>query len=153
MLDTIKRFFETHLDPAAEASRQHPEHALRLAVAALLLEMSRMDEEVSEEERLAVEREVREQFGLSGDESEALLKLADAEREEAVDYFQFTRLINDHYSAEEKERVVETLWRIAFADGRLDRYEEHLVRRLAELLYVPHSAFIAAKHRAKGSTD
>ena len=148
MLDTIKRFFETHLDPAAEEPRHQPEHAQRLAVAALLLEMSRMDEEVTEEERLAVEREVREQFGLSGDESEALLKMAEAEREEAVDYFQFTRLINDHYSAEEKERVVETLWRIAFADGRLDRYEEHLVRRLAELLYVPHSAFIAAKHRA-----
>ena len=148
MLDTIKRFFDTHLAPHSTEGRERPEHALRLAVAALLLEMSRMDEEVSAEERAAVEATVRERFGLDATQCGELLALADAEREASVDYFQFTRLINDHYGAEEKARVVEELWRIAFADGRLDRYEEHLVRRLADLLYVPHADFIAAKHRA-----
>lgn len=148
MLDKIKAFFETHLAPEGASAADDPEHALRLAVAALLLEMSRMDEQVTAEEREAVERVVGEQFNLTAEEIATLLALAEAEREGATDYFQFTSLINQHFDATAKERMVESLWRIAFADGRLDRYEEHLVRRLSDLLYVPHAAFIAAKHRA-----
>ncbi|GAB6042455.1 tellurite resistance TerB family protein [Endothiovibrio diazotrophicus] len=150
MLDQILRFFEQHLTADEGPALRDAEHTRRLAVAALLLEMARMDEEVTTEESAAVERTVREQFGLREGESRALLALAEKEREASVDYFQFTRLINDHGSAEEKRWIVEALWRIAFADGHLDRYEEHLVRRLADLLYVPHADFIAAKHRALG---
>ena len=59
------------------------------------------------------------------------------------------RLINRHFSQEEKNHIVELLWEVAYADGELDKYEEHLVRKLADLIYVPHRSFIRAKHRAK----
>jgi uncharacterized tellurite resistance protein B-like protein len=75
--------------------------------------------------------------------------MAEAEHADSTDYFQFTRLINEHYSADQKVDLVEKLWLIAFSDRELHHYEEHVIRRLAELLYVPHSAFIAAKHKVQ----
>jgi uncharacterized tellurite resistance protein B-like protein len=93
---------------------------------------------------------VHEHFGLSGDEAVELLELAEEERSESTDYYQFTSLINDNYTPEQKIRLVELLWRIAYANESLHLYEEHLVRKIADLLHVPHSAFIASKLNASG---
>jgi uncharacterized tellurite resistance protein B-like protein len=149
MLIRIKRFFDQHL--AADSVAQDPEHVLRLAVGALLLEMTHMDGEVWPKQREAVEQAVRTCFDLAEGEANELLDLAEAERAESTDYFQFTSLINRSYTPEQKERLVETLWRVAYANEALHMYEEHLVRKVADLLYVPHGAFIAAKHRARGN--
>lgn len=150
MLTKIRTFFEQHLVPLGEDSREQSEHRLRLAVAALLLEMTRMDEQVRPEECASVEGAVRDHFGLTLEESNELMELADAQRREATDYYQFTSLINDHYGPEQRVQVIEHLWRIAYADQVLHHHEEHLVRKIAELLHVSHGAFIAAKHRAAG---
>ncbi|MEJ2426718.1 MAG: TerB family tellurite resistance protein, partial [Candidatus Thiodiazotropha sp.] len=75
--------------------------------------------------------------------------LGEREHAASTDYFQFTSLINKHYSAEQKVWLIEALWRVAFADQKLHQYEEHVIRRLSELLYVPHSDFIAAKLRVQ----
>jgi uncharacterized tellurite resistance protein B-like protein len=147
MLSRIKRFFDQHL--AAEPMAQDPEHVLRLAVGALLLEMTHMDGEVWPQQREAVEQAVRTCFDLSEEETAELIALAEEERAQSTDYFQFTSLINRSYTPEHKARLVETLWRVAYANDTLHRYEEHLVRKVADLLYVPHSAFIAAKHKAR----
>lgn len=149
MLNQVKAFFERHLLPDAAATGADADHRLQLAVAALLLEMTRMDEQVKAEECTAVEAGIRDHFGLTVEESRELIDLAEAERHEATDYFQFTSLINAHYGPEERARIVERLWRIAYADETLHRYEEHLVRKVAQLLHVPHGAFIAAKHRGR----
>ncbi len=77
-----------------------------------------------------------------------LLELAEAERVESTDYFQFTSLINGVYTPEKKVELVELLWRIAYANESLHSHEEYLARKVADLLYVPHGAFIAAKYRA-----
>jgi uncharacterized tellurite resistance protein B-like protein len=146
MLKRIKSFFDQHL--AFESEPQDPEHVLRLAVGALLLEMVRMDGEDRPEQRETVDRSVRTCFGLTDAEASQLLELAEAERSESTDYFQFTSLINSAYTAEQKVKLIEVLWRVAYADEELHRYEEHLVRRVADLLHVPHGAFIAAKHTA-----
>jgi len=127
MLDQIRRFFDDVIQRATGNDAFDRDHAMRCASAAL----------------------VREDFDLSAEEAEALLSCADAERRDATDYFQFTRLINDHFSAEEKISLIESLWRVAYADQRLSSLEEHLVRKVAELIYVPHGAFISAKHRAE----
>jgi uncharacterized tellurite resistance protein B-like protein len=148
MLTSIRRFFDEHL--AAGSMARDPEHVLRLAVGALLLEMTHMDGEVRPEQREAAENAVRTSFDLTEDETAELLALAEAERAESTDYFQFTSLINGAYTPEQKRQLVETLWRVAYADNALHAYEEHLVRKVADLLYVPHAAFIAAKHRAQG---
>jgi len=150
MLTQIKAFFEQHLMPDQAGSQGDEAHRMRLAVAALLLEMTRADEQVSAEECAALEDGIRDHFGLTADETRELIALADAERREATDYFQFTSLINAHYGPEQRVQIVEQLWRIAYADETLHHYEEHLVRKVAQLLHVPHGAFIAAKHRSGG---
>lgn len=150
MLTRIRDFFRTHLQLPSKQGGRDPEHALRTAAAALLLEMTRMDPDSQADEREAVTAAVRGHFGLSSEEAEELIACAEAEHAEATDYFQFTSLINRAYTSHQKAELIELLWRIAFADEQLHRYEEHLVRRVADLLYVPHSVFIAAKHRAQG---
>ncbi len=122
---------------------------MRLACAALLIEVSRADYEVTAEEVAAVSRAVRKTFGLSVAETVALIQLAEEEADSATSYHEFTSLINDSYSKEQKIQLLERLWEVVFADAEMEKYEEHLVRKLADLLYVPHSQFIAAKLRTQ----
>jgi len=150
MLKTIRQFFQDQILP--ELSSDNAEtagHGERLATAALLIEMSRADFESSEGEKARVTELVRDSFGLSEAESGALVELACQEAREATSLFQFTDLLNRHFSPEQKEHVVELLWKVAYADGKLHKYEEYLVRKIADLIYVPHSVFIRAKHRAQ----
>lgn len=151
MLNQITTFFRQHLVPSGEETASEDRHRVQLAVGALLLEMTRVDGEVRPEQCARVEAAIRECFDLSADETAALIRLAEAERDAATDYFQFTQLINAEYSAEQKETLIEQLWAVALADNELHRFEEHLVRKIAQLLYVPHSVFIAAKHRVTGN--
>jgi uncharacterized tellurite resistance protein B-like protein len=149
MLDQIRNFFHEHILEAGAlgADGDDGQAALRRAAAALLLEMTHMDEQAADIERAAVVGIVRECFDLDAGQAEELLACAEAERVRSTDYFQFTSLINDHFGADDKERLVEALWRVAYADDRLSKYEEYLVRKIAELLYVPHAVFIRARHR------
>lgn len=148
MLNRIKQFFDQHL--AAEPMARDQGQALRLAIGALLLEMTHIDSERWPQECEAVRNALQTGFDLGEGAANELIELAEAERKQSIDYFQFTSLINSAYSQQQRVQLVETLWRIAYADAALHKYEEHLVRRIADLLYVPHSAFIAAKHRALG---
>jgi len=147
MLQAIRRFFDTHVSAPPPGTR--PGHTIELATAALLVEVSRIDSEATPQERDAVERAVRDKFGLSADEAAELIRLADAEIAQATDYFQFTSLVNRHFSAEQKQRVLELMWRIAYADAELSAHENHLMRKVADLLHVPHGDYIAAKMRAR----
>lgn len=149
MVDAIRHFFEKHIKgPGGErpATKHDP---LRVATAALLVEMMRMDGEITEDERQLVANVLEEKFALPPDDMAELMRLAETRVKEATDYYRFTALIKNRLSAEEKERLIEYMWVVAYADGKLHRYEEHLVRKIAELLYVPHNAFIAAKLRAR----
>lgn len=148
MLDQIRTFFrEQILDAGAVGDTEDGESARRHAAAALLLEMTHMDAQAADVERAAVEDIVRDCFDLDAAEADQLLACAEAERSGSTDYFQFTSLINEHFDAADKARLIEAMWRVAYADQRLHKYEEHLVRKIAELLYVPHSVFISARHR------
>lgn len=150
MLDQIRRFFETYIQPSTDTVDVDRDQAMRCATAALMLEMTHMEAADSAElGRELVAELVRDDFDLPPAEADALLACAEAERREATDYFQFTRLINDHFTADEKTQLIESLWRVAYADKRLTSLEEHLVRKVAELIYVPHAIFINAKHRAE----
>ena len=149
MIADIRNFFAQLVEPSAGRPGADSQHALQLATAALLLEMMRMDGSVTAEETAAVAKALQTQFGLGAAEVGALMALATAEAREATDYFQFTSLINKSFSAEQRIQVIESLWRVAFADGRLDAHEQHFMSKIADLLYVPHSAYIAAKQRAR----
>lgn len=149
MLRAIQEFFQSRIEPDAQAGPD--ENGLRLATAALLFEMLRADDNEHPDERVALERVLKEQFDLSRDETRELAELADQEAAEAASLYQFTGLINEHFTPEQKVSVVEMLWQVAYADGSLDPYEEALVRKIADLIYVPHREFIQAKHRIQES--
>jgi uncharacterized tellurite resistance protein B-like protein len=147
MLNTIREFFESHLD--GPAARGDEGHTIEVATAALMVEVARLDRDLGVAERQAVLRAVNSKFGLSGEEAATLVRLAEKEARQATDYYQFTSLINKRFSPEQKERVVELMWRVAYADGVLSAHERHVIRKIADLLHVPHRAYIAAKLRAR----
>lgn len=148
MLAAIREFFERNLAAPEAPGRQ--EHAIALATAALLLEVVRMDGDLEPRERDTVLRAVREKFGLAPAEADELVALAQAEASQATDYFQFTSLLNRHFDAERKAKVIEHMWAVAYADAELSAWEQHLIRKVADLLYVSHADYVAAKMRAKG---
>ncbi len=145
MLRAIQDYFRSKIEPDLRAGPD--QHGLQLATAALLFEMLRADADEHPEERDILERALQASFMLSDSETQELARLAEREAAESVSLYQFTGLINKHFSPDDKVRVVEMLWQVAYADGRLDRYEEALVRKIAELIHVPHRQFIQAKHR------
>jgi len=154
MIDAIRRFYDKHIAPELEhPETAHREHAYRLATGALLFEVSRADHHISDEELRSITGVLKRRFSLSDDDASLLVDLAHQESEESVSVFEFTRLIDGRLTAEEKTHVVELLWEVAFADGRLDSYEEYTIRKLADLLHVSHRNFIAAKLRVEQRAD
>lgn len=145
MLNKIKSFFESSLSgPGNELDEQH---RLKVATAALLIEMMLQDEDAHDTEKQAILKALQEKFELSADETHELFQLAEEERKDATDYHQFTSLIAENYTQSQKIRVIEYLWSVAFADGVLDKYEEHMVRRIADLIHVSHRDFLQTKHK------
>lgn len=152
MIRTFREFFDTLIKPGVDVAGPPSEHALRLATAALLLETMRMDDRMALEEREAIAGALSAQFRLDDDEVRTLVSLAEQEARGAVGYHQFTSLINKGFSAEQKIRVVELMWQVAYADGHLDSHENHFMRKIGDLLHLPHAEFIAAKLRARDSS-
>jgi uncharacterized tellurite resistance protein B-like protein len=153
MLDSIKRFFEERVAPvAAEAAPVDRERGLKLAAAALLYEVVRADREVKAEELTVARAAMQGTFGLTKDETDELMRLAEEQSRGATSLYEFTHLIDEAFSPEQKKRVVELLWLVAFADAEKDAHEEQLVRRIAGLLHVPHPDFIDAKIRARAES-
>jgi len=148
MLQNIKHFFDQHLRVTGAPHAKGAGHALQVATAALLVEVMRADRDLKDAERHAVTAAIQARFELTADETAALLRLAEAEAGQATDYYQFTALINQHYTAAQKEQVVENLWQVAAADHEIDRFERTLVHKVADLLHVPRAAQIAARERA-----
>jgi uncharacterized tellurite resistance protein B-like protein len=149
MINTIKQFFEKNIQTSSEPADKISEHSLQLATAALMIEMMRADAEISEDEKNSITRTIKLKFGLSEDETETILRLAEDEISRSTGYFEFTSLINKGYTNEQKLKVVEHLWEIAYSDSALDKYEEHMVRKIADLIHVSHKDFIDAKLRVR----
>jgi uncharacterized tellurite resistance protein B-like protein len=121
----------------------------QLAAAALMIEVATIDEDFDDKETAALTAELRRQFELDNATLHKLVERARAERNDATSLYQFTRLVNDAFTAEEKCLLLLGMWRVAFADGDLNKYEEHIIRRVSELIYVPHTDFIRTKRAAK----
>ena len=115
--------------------------------------MMRMDDAVKEEERRAIAGTLQAQFGLDAAQLDTLLMLAEEQARGANDFYQFTSLINRHCDLAQKIRIIENLWHVAMIDGHLDAHELHLMRKLADLLYVGQADYLAAKQRARQSAN
>lgn len=150
VLDSIKRLFEGRVVELARAEAPEArEHALRLAAAVLLVEVSRADHVVSDEERTVMRAAVQGTFALSKDETDDLLAVAERQSRETASLYEMTHLVDETLAADQKKRIVELLWLVSFADSAKHELEEHMIRRIAGLLHVPHPDFIDAKIRAR----
>lgn len=147
MFKTLKSLFDTQI--ASIAHEQDGENALPLAVAALLFEISRADHEIHDDERAAMSAAVARVCSIPADDIDALLSSADEAVEESVSIYEFTSVVNDKFDREKKYELLQMLWQVAYADGRVDRYEEYFVRKIADLLHLSQSDFIRAKHAAQ----
>ena len=149
MIDRIRSFFNTAIgeDPRdSTATRRHKQH---LAAAALMIEVLRSDFEHRDEEWDAVRDALLRHLALTPDEVDELIALAGQEVDRSVSLHGFTRCINDSYTLDGKIELMEMLWRVAWADDVLSDHEQHLMRKIAALLYIPHKEYIGAKLRAR----
>ena len=142
MLKAIQAFFEQNIK---EESKHDSEHALQLATAALLIETMRADYNVSALQYQSAVESLRTFFKLEEAETRALVELAEQEADEKASLYQFTSLIGQELDPTQKSRIIEMMWRVGLADGQKSMYEEHLIRKIAKLLYVPHSEFIRTR--------
>lgn len=149
MIDQIKRFFNEFV--LSEHDKEKPIDPVVLATAALLIEVTRADYAEDPRELDAVRDALRRTLNIDDKSLDELVELAGIQATEATCSYEFTRLINMHFDAQKKLELIAAMWKVAYADGRLDKYEEHLIRRIAELIYVPHQDFIRLKLRTSPS--
>ncbi len=125
------------------------EQAAPMAAAMLLLEVAWADQNITDAELEATREAVQSMFGLSKDQVQSLVDRAKAEHDTAISMYPFTRAANESLSMEDKRHLIVLLWRLAGADNDVDVHEEYTIRRIADLLYVSHDDFIAAKLQAR----
>jgi len=149
MVSIVKQFFDKYIKSAPDTPDSVSDHSLQIATAALLIEMMRADSKISDEEQKTVTKAIQSKFNLTQDETGALLKLAEDKIWKSTGYYEFTSLINKGFTYEQKLKVIENLWEVAFADKELDKYEEYTVRKIADLIYVEHKDFIDTKLKVR----
>ena len=149
MITTIQTLLKRYKQAPAAVQRDS-EQALRMATAALLMEVARADHDIKDEEREAVRRIIENYYSVSPEQARELAAAAESHADDATSLFPFTRLITSECSMEDRVRIVGMLWKVSCADGHIDAHEEHLIRKVADLLYVPHSEFIRVKLQESG---
>ncbi|HUU99652.1 MAG TPA: TerB family tellurite resistance protein [Bacteroidales bacterium] len=149
MIFSLKKIYDQFIQPSSIKKDEVSEHAIQVATAALLIEMMKADGTVNEDERKAVMQTIQSKFNLTDDETISLKELAKEKIRKATDYYDFTSLIHKRLSYQQKVEIIEHLWEIAFTDKHLDKHEEYVVRKIADLIYVEHKDFIEAKLKIK----
>lgn len=145
----LKRLLEVFTSPTTE--EQASADRIPLAAAVLLLEVAHADGDYHSAEEALLGGLLQEHFAVSADAVEELLELAEATRQDSHDLHQFTREINWAFSQLEKERIIEAVWQLVYADGRLDHYEEAMMRQLGTLIGLSHRQLMEAKVRVARS--
>ena len=145
MIDKIKSFFSKNvLEPEAELTSPD-----QLATAALLIEVMVIDGDLDDQEMQSIAGTLSNMLDLTEEQINQLIELSKEEVAEATSLYQFTKEINEHFDIEKKLSLMTAMWRVAFADGHLDKYEENIIRRVADLLHIRHSEYIRCKANAR----
>jgi uncharacterized tellurite resistance protein B-like protein len=153
MIELVKKFFsKENMSPVPEQS-SGTSHDVRVATCALFLEMAHIDGEFNDSEKEHIIQTLKKDLGLSPEAVAELLEAAKEELKGSIDLWQFTNLINQNYSLEEKIRIIEMIWQLAYTDGTLDKHEDYLLHKMANLLRLTHKQLIEAKLKVlKGNT-
>jgi uncharacterized tellurite resistance protein B-like protein len=149
VIESIKSFFENKLTKKEKEEAPTAMSRVDLTCAALLVEVMNSDHELDEREHQEFMAVLQQSYNIAESDLEELTQLAKDEAFEATSLYEFTKLINDSYDYEQKVGLIENMWRIAFSDKRLDKYEDHLIRKVSELIYVSHSDFIKTKLKVR----
>jgi len=151
MINSIKNFFESKLIKANGAEQgSELVQKVDLASAALLIEVMNSDHELDERESNEFLSVLKSTLYVNEEDIDEIIELAKEEARKATSLYEFTRLINESFDYSQKLTLMENMWRIAFSDEKLDRYEDHLIRKVSDLIYVSHSDFIKAKLKVRG---
>lgn len=150
MIEAIQNFFKTRIE--AKKGDEEKETAARVAAAALLFEAAMSDYQLDDVERQTIKDLITEQFNLDRADAMTLIALAESQAKEATGLHGFTTLINQNWSETERVNLMEKMWRVVYADGRLDDHELHLMRKIQRLLHIPQVDYVAGKLRNKPST-
>jgi uncharacterized tellurite resistance protein B-like protein len=145
MIDLIRRFFEKGQGAGPADQGNTESRDVRVAVCALFLEMANIDGEFSASERDHVISLLKRQYGLSDEHVAELMAASQKGLKDSIDLWQFTNLINQNYSRDEKIQIIKMVWQIVYTDGRLDEHEDYLVHKLAKLLRLTHKDLIDTK--------
>lgn len=145
MIDLLKKIFGKTTEIATANQEEKNSHDIQVATCALFLEMANIDGEFSDSERENIISILKENYHLSDEYTAELLEASNEELKQSIDLWQFTHLINQNYSTEEKIRIIEMVWKIVYADGKLDGHEDYLVHKLTKLLRLTHKQLIDAK--------
>lgn len=147
MFSKINNWLDSTLGIGADNSSE--QHTAQLASAILLIEVSRADFEISDDEQKIILGILAEQFSLSDFEAGKVLEYALDEHDEYTSSHPFIRLINEEMEIDAKRDLLTGLWRVAYADGVIDKYEEYHIRKIADWLYLSHADFIRIKHQVQ----
>ena len=147
MLDLIKSVFKKTIPAKQDAPEQKgdPETELQIATCAVLLEIAHADDEFSPQEEQRIEELMKKNFNLPQETFHEIKEISDKRREDSIDLWQFTNTIKENYSPEQKQKVIEMIWSVIYADSHLDQYEDYLAHKLAKLLGLDHKQLIDAK--------
>jgi len=121
----------------------------QLATAALLIEVMVIDGDLDDQEMQAIAATLSNMLHLSKEQIDQLIELSREEVADATSLYQFTKEINEHFDIDKKLSLMTAMWRVAFADGHLDKHEENIIRRVADLLHIRHSEYIRCKANAR----
>lgn len=149
MIKQIRKFFDSQVKDLRATDQLQNDHALRMATATLMVEMIRADRSVLPSEKKLLLKSFCERFQLNSAEAEDLFQLAEDKADHATSLHEFTKVLNQQLDHAGKNRIVELFWDVALADDHIDKHEDYLVRKVSELIHVPHHEFIKAKHRAQ----
>lgn len=145
MLNKLTQFFERHLQPVSGDSKTMTFAQKQLAVAALLIEVATADHILDEAELTKLSVILEKKFSLPHEQLVELTDLAKSESADSTSLYQFTQLINRDCSHTEKFELIKAMWDVAYTDMNIDKYEEYIIRKVADLIHVSHSDFIKAK--------
>lgn len=149
MMESLKKLFS-----APEAEHHKPdEHQLAIAATALMVQLSQVDNEQDERELQAIIECAVKAHRLTREEAKEILDTALSQAEHATSLYEFTEQINEVLDQQAKQSLLENIWHVALADERIDKYEEHLIRRIADLLHLNHREFMQARHRAESASS
>ena len=152
----IKRFIDQVVDalsaqPGEGAGVQDRDAALRMATAVLMLDVARADSVFDESEFDRVLDLLQAHFQIPAEDAAELLNAAHEKADSSVSAYEFTKVLHDHLDEDEKARIVALLWQIAYADGRLDKYEDSFVLKISDLLHVSRGRVMRLKHDAENA--